>query len=77
MSEFKLGDLVEFEIEDGFDKVACSDGTGYKLEPRARIKKLGLVIRSESPTTTTQGWVTVRVGNENYLRYVEGIRKIG
>ena len=42
--DFKPGDLVEFAVDDGHDKVSCEGGMGYKLEPRARIKKIGLIV---------------------------------
>ena len=74
MSKFKPGDLVEFSVDDGHDKVSCEGGMGYKLEPRARIKKIGLIVAWDQ---WTNDWVKIKVGyDEFHMRYIGQIRKI-
>ena len=47
---------------------------GYKLEPRARIKKIGLIVAWDQ---YTKDWVKIKVGyDEFHMRYIGQIRKI-
>ena len=74
MDKFKLGDLVEIGVDDGHDKVSCIGGLGYKLEPRARIKKIGLIVAWDQ---WTKDWVKIKVGyDEFHMRHIGQIRKI-
>ena len=77
MDKLNLGDLVEIGVDDGHDKVSCEGGIGYKLEPRSRIKKIGLIVAWDQ---YTKDWVkikAIKVGSDEFhMRHVGQIRKI-